>query len=134
MFIQTCSYYTLMVWFPELFNRFEEFEETYPNMTASVCDVSSVNLKPDGTDIFCGEPVNDSVYIHTLIVGLACIPTSLWLPLCVHRLGAKFFLSESKIEQSDIFSVKHNKNYYCFSIQFSGGRCSYGWTIFCTVG
>lgn len=83
-----------MVWFPELFNRFEEFEEMFPNRTGSVCEVSSINLKADGTEIFCGETINESVYVHTLIVGLACIPTSLWLPLCVHRLGAKFFLSK----------------------------------------
>ncbi|XP_077297018.1 synaptic vesicle glycoprotein 2B-like [Arctopsyche grandis] len=88
----TTSYYTLMVWFPELFNRFEEFEEMFPNRTGSVCEVSSINLKADGTEIFCGDTINESVYVHTLIVGLACIPTSLWLPLCVHRLGAKFFL------------------------------------------
>jgi MFS transporter, VNT family, synaptic vesicle glycoprotein 2 len=83
-----------MVWFPELFNRFEEFEELYPNATASVCEVSSVNIKSSGEEIFCGEPIKESVYIHTLIIGLACIPTSLLLPLCVHRLGAKFFLSK----------------------------------------
>ena len=41
---------------------------------------------------FCGEPIQDSVYLHTLIIGLACVPTSLWLPLCVHKLGSKFFL------------------------------------------
>lgn len=41
---------------------------------------------------FCGEPMANSVYLHTLIIGLACIPTSLWLPLCVHKLGSKFFL------------------------------------------
>lgn len=32
------------------------------------------------------------VYWHTVIIGLACIPTSLILPACIHRLGAKFFI------------------------------------------
>lgn len=41
------SYYTLMIWFPELFNRFEEFESQNPNQSASVCDVSSVVLEAD---------------------------------------------------------------------------------------
>lgn len=45
---------------------------------------------------FCGDPLNDSVYFHTLIIGLACIPTSFWLPLCVHKLGAKFFLGKDR--------------------------------------
>ncbi|GLV41149.1 uncharacterized protein CBL_04673 [Carabus blaptoides fortunei] len=90
----TSSYYTLMIWFPELFYRFEEFETVYPGRTASVCEVSSVVVSANMTDVdpFCGEPIDDSVFLHTLIIGVACIPTSFWLPLCVHRLGAKFFL------------------------------------------
>lgn len=94
----TTSYYTLMIWFPELFYRFEEFESVHPNEKATVCEVSSVVLYPGnstgtgGVEEFCGEPIADSVFLHTLIIGLACIPTSFWLPLCVHRLGAKFFL------------------------------------------
>jgi len=31
-----------MIWFPELFYRFEEFENAYPGIDASVCDVSSI--------------------------------------------------------------------------------------------
>lgn len=41
----TSSYYTLMIWFPELFYRFEEYEQTYPGQSASVCDVSSIVLE-----------------------------------------------------------------------------------------
>ncbi|KAK6621014.1 hypothetical protein RUM43_011317 [Polyplax serrata] len=90
----TTSYYTLMIWFPELFYRFEEFDMAHPNQTASVCEVSSVfvNATTGVEEQFCGDPLDDSVFLHTLIIGLACIPTSVWLPLGVHRLGAKFFL------------------------------------------
>lgn len=83
------SYYTLIIWFPELFYRFEEFEHAHPGEIASVCDVSSIVV---GDEDLCGDPVQDSVFIHTIIIGAACIPTSFWLPLCVHKLGAKFFL------------------------------------------
>lgn len=38
------SYYTLMLWFPEIFNRFEKFEKSNPNATVSVCEVSSVHV------------------------------------------------------------------------------------------
>lgn len=38
------SYYTLMIWFPELFYRFEEFEGAHPGQHASVCEVSSIIL------------------------------------------------------------------------------------------
>lgn len=88
----TTSYFTLMIWFPELFNRYEEYEHAFPGESASVCDVSSIVVGSNTTDPFCGDTISESVYMHTLIVGLACIPTSLWLPLCVHKLGAKFFL------------------------------------------
>lgn len=40
----TTSYYTLMIWFPELFYRYESFERHHPNETASVCEVSSIVL------------------------------------------------------------------------------------------
>lgn len=33
-----------MIWFPELFYRFEEYEQAHPDQSASVCDVSSIVL------------------------------------------------------------------------------------------
>lgn len=33
----TSSYYTLTLWLPELFHRYADFQEAYPNQTASVC-------------------------------------------------------------------------------------------------
>ncbi|XP_045469451.1 synaptic vesicle glycoprotein 2C-like isoform X2 [Harmonia axyridis] len=105
-FCVTTSYYTLMIWFPELFNRFEEFESLHPNESASVCEVSSVVLPTtNGTVIdeeFCGTPISDAVFLHTIILGIACIPTSFWLPLCVHRLGTKFFLVFSLLVASAV--------------------------------
>lgn len=98
------SYYTLMIWFPELFYRFEEYEQLHPGETASVCDVSQVVAMPNSTlvDPFCSnEPIKTEVFLHTLIIGLACIPTSFWLPLCVRRLGTKFFLGKSS------FIIRH---------------------------
>ncbi|KAH1012406.1 hypothetical protein HUJ05_011571 [Dendroctonus ponderosae] len=85
---------TILCWM-ELFWTMGEFENFYPNKKATVCEVSSVVVPRNftaGHGEFCGDPIADSVFLHTLIIGLACIPTSFWLPLCVHRLGAKFFL------------------------------------------
>lgn len=116
-----------MIWFPELFYRFEEFETLHPNERASVCEVSSVVLPGNITnthDEFCGEPISNSVFLHTLIIGLACIPTSFWLPLCVHRLGAKFFLGKIKI---DFLSQKIT---VLRSLQFIGGRSRDFWFVF----
>lgn len=89
----TASYYTLMIWFPELFYRYREYEQLNPNRSASVCDVSSIVVGNSTAAKFCnGEAIENEVYFHTLIIGLACIPTSLILPACIHRLGAKFFI------------------------------------------
>lgn len=46
------------------------------------------------TVIPCDQNIDEKVFFHTIIIGLACIPTSFWLPLCVHRLGIKFFLGK----------------------------------------
>ncbi|CAH1635470.1 unnamed protein product [Spodoptera littoralis] len=34
------SYYTLMMWFPDLFERFSQFSSLYPDVSAGVCEVS----------------------------------------------------------------------------------------------
>ncbi|KAF7387377.1 hypothetical protein HZH68_013054 [Vespula germanica] len=39
----TASYYTLMLWFPELFQRFAKYEIMYPEESASVCKISKIN-------------------------------------------------------------------------------------------
>ncbi|XP_043479354.1 synaptic vesicle glycoprotein 2B-like [Leptopilina heterotoma] len=95
----TSSYYTLMVWFPELFTRFEDFELEHPGQSTSVCIVSS--LTGNSTTNFnphdCDPGIPSSVYLHTVYIGLACIPGSIILPLFVHKLGAKFFLILSLI-------------------------------------
>lgn len=38
----TSSYYTLMMWFPDLFERFGHYGKIYPGEPASVCQVTSV--------------------------------------------------------------------------------------------
>lgn len=84
-----------MVWFPELFTRFEDFEKMHPGDSTSVCIVSalpdnSTNIDPYG----CDTTIGPNVYLHTVYIGLACVPGSIVLPIFVHKLGAKFFLSE----------------------------------------
>ncbi|XP_025408242.1 synaptic vesicle glycoprotein 2C-like [Sipha flava] len=99
----TSSYYALAMWLPELFNRFEKFETEHPDMNASMCQVSSVYIEQGGalnTTDLCGSAIGESVYTHTLWIGIACIPSSLLMPLCVHRLGAKFFLVMSLLMSS----------------------------------
>lgn len=51
--------------------------------------------------------------MHTIIIGLACIPTSFWLPLCVHKLGAKFFLGK---ENQILFLTEMMINIFFFFV------------------
>ncbi|XP_026678525.1 uncharacterized protein LOC103508009 [Diaphorina citri] len=56
----TCSYYTLMLWFPELFNRYEKFEHLHPGWTHFVVLVNSFRL-----------------YIYYLIIFMSLVRTSI---------------------------------------------------------
>lgn len=105
-----------MIWFPELFYRFEEFEIVHPNQTSSVCEVSSVfvNVTTGIENEFCGDPLDDSVFFHTLVIGLACLPTSILLPLCVHRLRAKTFLGRLSASISRFLEFYSRLNAFVF--------------------
>lgn len=39
-FLELSSYYSLLLWLPEIFERFALFEQHYPNETTSICSVS----------------------------------------------------------------------------------------------
>ncbi|XP_015108435.1 synaptic vesicle glycoprotein 2C [Diachasma alloeum] len=93
----TSSYYTLMVWFPELFTRFEEFEVEHPGESTSVCIVSLPTNSTQANPYGCGNIIATDVYLHTVYIGLACIPGSIILPLFIHKVGAKVFLIASLV-------------------------------------
>ncbi|RZC36930.1 synaptic vesicle glycoprotein 2C-like, partial [Asbolus verrucosus] len=88
------SYYTLIMWFPEIFERFNQYELAHPNSTASVCTVSESSK--DTTEVFFPEPCNPAidsrVFLDTIIIGLSCIPTSVSLSFFMKKLGKKFVL------------------------------------------
>ncbi|XP_054014399.1 synaptic vesicle glycoprotein 2A-like isoform X2 [Hylaeus anthracinus] len=92
----TSAYYTLTLWLPELFHRYADFQEQFPNETASVCTLK--NVKNNATVMMSDDPFNCesrvqiSVFVHTFILGASCIPTGLILPLLVNYVGYKFFL------------------------------------------
>lgn len=82
-------------------------------------------------DEFCGSPMDSNVYLHTIIIGIACIPTSFWLPLCVHRLGTKFFLGNIKkkfqFETIQHYTHVHQLIFYYYSFSLSNRCC----VVFC---
>ncbi|XP_003703576.1 synaptic vesicle glycoprotein 2B isoform X1 [Megachile rotundata] len=92
----TSAYYTLTLWLPELFHRYADFQQAYPNRTASVCTLKiSINHTDSQRidDPFgCNSRVQTSVFLHTFILGASCIPTGLIMPFLVNYMGYKFLL------------------------------------------
>lgn len=94
MFYNICSYYMLILWFPELMNRFLRYETLYSDSTKNktMCEIVSMfKIEPEVKNIKCNDHINQSVYVNIIIMGVVCIPTSLIVPLFINRLGLKFF-------------------------------------------
>lgn len=83
------------MWFPEIFERFNQFENYHPNQYASVCVVSQTfSSTDDSQPKICNNTINTRVFIDTFIIGLSCIPTSVSLSYFMHKVGKKFVLSK----------------------------------------
>lgn len=100
------GYYGLWLWFPELFNKLENYHKLYPNATVTVCQVigEENGLANDGSSVKTGledcdmrGPPDDQVFINSFIISLAAGPGNLWTILHMDKLGRKFFLVFSMI-------------------------------------
>ncbi|CAH0562650.1 unnamed protein product [Brassicogethes aeneus] len=93
------GYYGLMMWFPELFNRFDKYSIAYPNQTASVCAVTEyvVKLSAENGIDHCSEEIESAVFMESLITVAAALPSNIFAVLGMDRLGRKFFLVFSTI-------------------------------------
>ncbi|OXU27360.1 hypothetical protein TSAR_005195 [Trichomalopsis sarcophagae] len=102
MFCMTSTYYSLMTWFPELFQRFAAFEAAFPDEYASVCSVSkrlaaianeTEEFMEAAIDPFgCDTPIDTSVYVNSIWLGVACLPCAILLPLTVDYVGYRIYL------------------------------------------
>lgn len=101
------GYYGLMMWFPELFNRFDEYHRDQPGVVASICQVTDyvVNKGSHSIENVCSDKIGTSVFMESLITVASAIPANIIAVLGMDRLGRKFFL---------VFST------------FSSGLCSIG--------
>lgn len=90
------GYYGMMMWFPELFNRFDEFHREYPDRAASVCEVTDyvVHRGSQSVESFCSDKISGSVFFESLITVASAIPANIVAVLGMDRLGRKFFLRE----------------------------------------
>lgn len=88
------GYYGLMMWFPELFNRFDEFHRDQPGVVASICHVTDyvVNKGSHSVENVCSDKIGASVFMESLITVASAIPANIIAVLGMDRLGRKFFL------------------------------------------
>ncbi|KAJ2947213.1 hypothetical protein O0L34_g16922 [Tuta absoluta] len=94
------SYYTLMMWFPELFERFSKFTTNNAGVSASVCEVTAnLTMMQNYSDPLIQSYLEErkchiegEVYVHTLIVALSCLPTALSVGLTINKIGKKVML------------------------------------------
>ncbi|KAG6457008.1 synaptic vesicle glycoprotein 2C isoform X2 [Manduca sexta] len=96
------SYYTLMMWFPDLFERYSQFSVLFPDESKGVCEVSLAltnetvwSLALTNETMLSTDKSNqlgDQVYVHTLVVALSCVPTALWVGLTINIVGKKLML------------------------------------------
>lgn len=90
-----------MMWFPELFNRFDEYSRYHNGTTvASVCEVTDfvVNFGSQGhsnTNI-CSDKITETVFMESLITVAAAFPSNFIAIMGMDRLGRKFFLGKLK--------------------------------------
>lgn len=93
------GYYGLMMWFPELFNRFDEYSRTHPGQSATVCQVTEYVVKSGSHSNIgaCSATIPSSVFLESLISLSAALPANLIAILGMDKLGRKFFLIFSTI-------------------------------------
>lgn len=94
------GYYGLMMWLPELFNRFDEYTTHFPGEEASVCKVTDfvVNLEAHRPQSHtCSSVIPSAVYMESLISVTAALPANLIAILGMDTLGRKFFMVFSTV-------------------------------------
>lgn len=120
------GYYGLMMWFPELFNRFDEYSRAHPNQSATVCEVTnyvvtSGSHAPLGT---CSSTISSSVFMESLISLSAALPANLISILFMDKLGRKFFLIFSTMSaavcSAGMYFVINKQQNFIVSAFFTG--------------
>lgn len=121
------GYYGLMMWFPELFSRFEEYEHHFPGESASVCRVTDyvVQLRNEQNAAGeCSSTIPSSVFMESLISLAAALPANLIAILGMDRLGRKFFMIFSTMTaglcSAAMFFVINKQQNFIVSAIFTG--------------
>lgn len=72
------GYYGLMMWFPELFNRFDAYAEHHPGvLDVGVCEVTDFVVKQhQEVNHECNDHIPSSVFMESLITVAAALPAN----------------------------------------------------------
>lgn len=121
------GYYGLMMWFPELFNRYDEFIRAHPDAEeANVCQVTNyvVGLGSHGESGVCSANIPSSVFMESLITVAAALPANVLAVLGMDRLGRKFFLVFSTMSagfcSASMYFITNKHQNLAVSAIFSG--------------
>uniref|UniRef100_A0A182PJC9 Major facilitator superfamily (MFS) profile domain-containing protein n=1 Tax=Anopheles epiroticus TaxID=199890 RepID=A0A182PJC9_9DIPT len=121
------GYYGLMMWFPELFNRFDEFTRAHPGVEdASVCQVTDyvVGMGSHSESGVCSATIPSTVFMESLITVAAALPANVIAVLGMDRLGRKFFLVFSTMAagacSASMYFVTNQHQNLAVSAVFSG--------------
>ncbi|CAG9566021.1 unnamed protein product [Danaus chrysippus] len=88
------GYYGLMMWFPEMFNRFDEWSRTHDNAEADICQVTAYVTRQGShsDEAMCDSHIRGDVFMDSLITVAAALPSNIFAVLGMDKLGRKFFL------------------------------------------
>lgn len=84
----------LILWFPELMNRFRWYETLYTDShnKTTMCEIVSMfKIEPEVKDVKCNDRIDQSVYMNIIIISIVCILTSLIVPLFINKIGMRVF-------------------------------------------
>ncbi|XP_055531924.1 synaptic vesicle glycoprotein 2C-like [Wyeomyia smithii] len=121
------GYYGLMMWFPELFNRFDEYLRAHPDVeSASVCQVTDYVVQEGShsdTGV-CSASIPSTVFMESLITVAAALPANIIAVLGMDKLGRKFFLVFSTMAagfcSASMYFVTNKTQNLAVSAVFSG--------------
>jgi MFS transporter, VNT family, synaptic vesicle glycoprotein 2 len=120
------GYYGIMMWFPELFNRYDEFSRSHPNVEAGVCEVTNyvVNHGSHSHEGQCTSSIPSAVFMESLISLASALPANIIAVLFMDRFGRKFFLVFSTmsagLSSMALYLVRNKMQNLIVSAIFSG--------------
>lgn len=120
------GYYGLLMWFPELYSRFDEYAQAHPGQSASVCEVTDyvVNSGSHSQTGECSATISSSVFQESLISLSAALPANLISILGMDKLGRKFFLIFSTMSaaicSAGMYFVMNKQQNFIVSSFFTG--------------